>query len=76
MDTMVLFLFHLHTPCARVFPFHTSTLKALQQLSVQFHENQLLYVVIQRFWASDMFDDFLVGKGLAEHGILEQSEKE
>jgi len=23
-----------------------------------------------------MFDDFLVGKGLAEHGILEKSEKE
>jgi len=23
-----------------------------------------------------MFDDFLVGNGLAEHGILEKSEKE
>jgi len=23
-----------------------------------------------------MLDDFLVGKGLAEHGILEKSEKE
>jgi len=23
-----------------------------------------------------MFDDFLVGKGLAEHGILERSEQE
>ena len=38
--------------------------------------SQPLYVVVQRFWASDMFDHFLVGKGLAEHGILEKSEKE
>ena len=47
-----------------------------KQSGVSIWLSQPLYIVVHRFWASDMFDDLLVGKGLAKHGILEKSEKE